>query len=307
VSAGLALLADILVNNLLPIFLVAGAGFVLGRTARPDLPTLSRLAFYVLSPCFVFNILLATTLSVDELGRMALFAVAVIALSGLLAWVIARALGLSQILTSAFLLVNLFANTGNYGISLNQLAFGDAAAARASIYFVCSTVLVYSLGVFIAGHGRANARQALLNALKVPALYAVLLAVPAKLSGWQAPQPLDAAIRLLAQAAIPVMLLILGVQLARTPRIERPRMVAAASGLRLLSGPLIGLALALLFRLDGPARQAGIVEASMPPAVINTILALEYDSEPSFVTSTVFVATLLSPLTLTVILALLKA
>lgn len=305
-SGGLALLLDILLHNLLPIFLIAGAGFVLGRTARPDLPTLSRVTFYVLSPCFVFNTLLSTTLNTDELGRMALFAVAVILANGLLAWVVARALALNQALTSAFLLVNLFGNTGNYGISLNQLAFGGSAAAHASIYYVCSTVLVYSLGVFIAGRGRADPRRALVSALKVPALYSVLLAIAAKAWGWHVPQPLDVAVRLVAQAAIPVMLLVLGVQLARTPRIEQPRTVAAATGLRLLSGPLVGLALASALRLTGPARQAGVVEASMPPAVINTILALEYGSEPGFVTSAVFIATLLSPITLTVILALLK-
>jgi hypothetical protein len=306
VSGGLALLLDILLHNLLPIFLVAGAGFVLGRTARPDLPTLSRVTFYVLSPCFVFNTLLSTTLGMDELGRMAVFAVTAILASGLLAWITARALALSQGLMSAFLLVNLFGNTGNYGISLNQLAFGGDAAARASIYYVCSTVLVYSLGVFLAARGHADPRKALVNALKVPALYAVLLAILAKAGGWSAPQPLDAAIRLLAQATIPMMLLVLGVQLARTPRLERPRTVAAATTLRLVSGPLIGLALASVFGLTGPARQGGVVEASMPPAVINTILALEYGSEPGFVTSTVFVATLLSPITLTLLLAFLK-
>ncbi len=305
-SGGLALLLDILIHNLLPIFLVAGAGFVLGRSAQTDLSTLSRVTFYVLSPCFVYSTLLATTLSLDELGRMVVFAGAVILVSGVLAWIVARVLRLDQALTSAFLLVNLFGNTGNYGISLNQLAFGEAAAARASIYYVCSTVLVYSLGVFIAARGHAEPRQALLNALKVPALYAVLLAIAAKTWGWQLPQPVDVAIGLLARAAIPVMLLVLGVQLARTTRIEQPGTVAAAAALRLLSGPLIGLVWASGLGLAGPARQAGIVEASMPPAVINTILALEYGSAPGFVTSVVFVATLLSPVTLTVVLALLK-
>lgn len=306
-SGGLALLLDILIHNLLPIFLVAGVGFVLGRSARTDLSTLSRVTFYVLSPCFVYSTLLSTTLRLDELGRMVAFAGAVILVSGVLAWIAARLLRLGQALTSAFLLVNLFGNTGNYGISLNQLAFGEAAAARASIYYVCSTVLVYSLGVFIAARGHAEPRRALTNALRVPAVYAVLLAIAAKTWGWQLPQPVDVAVGLLARAAIPVMLLVLGVQLARTRRIEQPGTVAAATALRLLSGPLIGLAWAAGLGLSGPARQAGIVEASMPPAVINTILALEYGCAPGFVTSTVFIATLLSPITLTLVLALLKA
>jgi len=299
-------LLDILVRNIAPVFLVAGAGFILGRTSRPDVSSISRLTFYVLSPALVFHTLLSTTLSADEVGRLVIFSLTAMLVSGLLAWTLARVLALSQALTSAFLLVNLFVNGGNYGLSVNQLAFGEAAVARASIYYVCSTVLVYTVGVYLATRGHADPRQGLVNALKVPALYAVLLAIAANLLGWRLPQPLDTAVRLLAQAAVPLMLLVLGLQLARTPRIERPATVAAASILRLASGPLIGLALATALGLTGLTRQAAVVEASMPPAVITTILALEYGVEPGFITSTVFVATLLSPISVTAVLALLK-
>jgi len=300
-------LLDILVRNIAPVFLVAGAGFILGRTSRPDVSSISRLTFYVLSPALVFHTLLSTTLSADEVGRLVIFSLTAMLVSGLLAWALARVLALSQALTSAFLLVNLFVNGGNYGLSVNQLAFGEAAVARASIYYVCSTVLVYTVGVYLATRGHADPRQGLVNALKVPALYAVLLAIAANLLGWRLPQPLDdTAVRLLAQAAVPLMLLVLGLQLARTPRIERPATVAAASILRLASGPLIGLALATALGLTGLTRQAAVVEASMPPAVITTILALEYGVEPGFITSTVFVATLLSPISVTAVLALLK-
>ena len=66
------------------------------------------------------------------------------------------------------------------------------------------------------------------------------------------------------------------------------------------------LAATLLLGLTGAARQAAILQASMPAAVITTVLALEFDAAPAFVTSVVFVSTLLSPLTLTLLIAYLR-
>jgi predicted permease len=79
--------------------------------------------------------------------------------------------------------------------------------------------------------------------------------------------------------------------------------VALAVGLSLLAAPLVALGLAALLNLSGSARQASVILASMPVAVITTIIALEYEVAPEFVTSAVFFSTLLSPLTLTPLLA----
>ena len=74
-------------------------------------------------------------------------------------------------------------------------------------------------------------------------------------------------------------------------------------GLRLLGGVAVGLVLAKLLGLDDVARQAGVLQSAMPSAVITIVLATEYDVEPALVTSVVIITTLLSPLTLTPLLA----
>ena len=112
---------------------------------------------------------------------------------------------------------------------------------------------------------------------------------------------------LLSEAALPMMILVLGMQLERASLPDRPVLVAAAAvGLSLVVAPLVALALASLLGLSGPGRQAGVVLASMPVAVVTTILALEFELSPAFVTSAVFVSTFLSPLTLTPLIAYLK-
>ena len=77
---------------------------------------------------------------------------------------------------SAFLLVVMFSNGGNYGLPVVLFAFGRDALSHASVYFVTSAVLVYTVGVLLAASGRRSIRRALLGILKVPAAWAVAAA-----------------------------------------------------------------------------------------------------------------------------------
>jgi len=95
-------------------------------------------------------------------------------------------------------------------------------------------------------------------------------------------------------------------QLERAVMPRRPSAVAAAAVLSLLISPLLALGAAHLLALSGPALQASVVQASMPTAVVTTIIALEYDAEPAFVTSVVVATTALSPFTLTLLIAYLQ-
>ena len=113
-------------------------------------------------------------------------------------------------------------------------------------------------------------------------------------------------ITLLSDAALPMMMLVLGMQLERATVPERPKVVLVAVGLSLIVAPLVALGLVWVLGITGTARQAGVVLASMPVAVVTTILALEFDAAPAFVTSAVFLSTLLSPFTLTPLIAYLR-
>ena len=107
-------------------------------------------------------------------------------------------------------------------------------------------------------------------------------------------------------AALPLMILVLGMQIERATMPERPLVVATAVGVSLILMPLAAIGWAHVVGLRGPAFQAGVLQASMPTAVMTTILALEFDAQPQFVTSVVCIATLLSPLTLTLLIAYLQ-
>ncbi len=295
----------ILATDILPVFLIAAVGFVLARYLHADVRTLSRVTFNALSPCLVFHLLVTSHLAAADFGRMCLFTVILVCSVGLVARLVAIPLRLDRATLSAFLLVAMFSNNGNYGLPVVLFAFGTEALTHASVYFVANGVLLFTLGIFLASTGRRTAGRALIGIFKVPAVYAVAAASFVLAVGVEVPHAVSRPVELLGQAAVPVMLLVLGMQLERAAKPDRPLLVGLAAGMTLVISPLMAFGLSSLVGLTGPARQAGLLEASMPSAVINTILALEYDIAPTFVTSVVFVSTALSPVTVAAVIALL--
>jgi predicted permease len=304
----LTLLLQIFLSNILPIFVAAGTGFALGRALRPDLKTVSRLALYVFSPCLVITSLTHSELSSADFWQMALFTLVILAVMAALALLAGLALRLERRLLVTLIVASVFVNGGNYGLAVNKFAFGDAALARAVVYYIFSTVGVYTLGVAIASSGKLPLRRALAAVLGLPAFYGLIVAGILRATGWQLPLALDRPITLLSQAAIPVMLVLLGLQIAEARAWPHARLglILLASVLQLVIAPLVGLLLANVMGLTGVTRQAAVLEASMPTAVITTVLAVEYDLDGAFVTGAVILSTLLSPLTLTPLIAYLQ-
>lgn len=294
-------------NNLLPVFLAAGAGYLLGKRTQVEARTISRIIFYIFLPCLIFNLLVKNQLSSGEVVQMAGFTTLHALFLGIVTWLVARGLKFERRLLVAVLLTSMIPNAGNFGLSVNLFAFGESALAFASLYFVTSGIISNTAGVYIASLGKLNYLQALIGLLKIPTIYAVVLAIAFLQLDWVLPLPLDRTATLLADASIPSMLVLLGLQLGRANWDGKIGGLVVANSMRLLVSPAIALALSLAFGLHGAARQAAILETSMPTAVITTVLATEFDVEPAFVTSVVFASTLLSPLTLTPLLAYLGA
>jgi len=294
-------------NNLLPVFLAAGAGYVVAWRLRIDPKPVAQLAFFVLAPCLVFQIILDSNLPGDALARMVAFTAIGMLVLAALAALVARALGWPRTLIAALVLVVLLPNSGNFGLSANLFAFGEPGLAHASLFFVTSAIITFTVGVFVASMGRAGAVSSLVGLLKLPTIWAVIVAIVSKGSNWSVPVPVERTMELLSAATIPVFLVVLGMQLYGKGWAGPFRPLALSTVLRLLGGPAMALMLAPLFGLHGVAQQAGVLQAAMPSAVICIVLATEYDVEPALVTSTVFVTTLLSPLTLTPLLVWLGA
>ena len=289
-------------NNILPIILLSGAGFALGKLLHIDPRSLGRVVFYVFSPVLLFDLLVQNQLNLTEAAVIVAFALCFILMIGVLTFLIGYFLKLERSALVAILITTMFANTGNYGLPLVSFAFGEQALSYAAIYFATTTLLFYTLGVFLASLGHMTFQEAILGMFKIPTMYAVLFAILINAFNVEIPVPVARAVELAAGGTIPLMLILLGVQLTQVELSGNQRALQLSVGLRLVIAPLAALLFAALFGLQGSTRQAGVTQASMPSMVSATVLAAEYNLDAKLVTAVVFISTLLSPFTLTPLL-----
>lgn len=300
-------LLGIFLNNLLPIFLIAGLGVLLARFTDLNPRSLSQLILYIFSPCLIFTLLTQSQVSNQLFLKIVLFSLVITFVLGGVTWGLGRSLRLDRTLISSMLLATMFANAGNYGLPVVLFAFGEEALSIASLFFVINISLAYTAGTVIASMSNVNLIEAVKNLLKLPLVYAVLLAFLFINTGWQIPLPLARATNLLGDASIPSMLIMLGLQLKSTSLKTEILPIGIASVVRLVLSPLLAVILLPLFGLNGDAGQTIALQAGMPTAVMTTLITTEYNAKPDFTAAAVFFTTLLSPLTITPLLSLLGA
>jgi len=302
----LALLTSIFVNNILPAFLVMAAGVLLDRALQVDKRSLSRTALYVLTPCLIFSMILQSSVEASTLGRMALFVVVTTVAMCVIGLAVGRLLRWSDRSANGLVLSVAFVNSGNLGLSVILFSFGEVGLELATAFFVVSVMACNTLAGYFAARSGGSGRKPMLAVLRLPSLYAFLVALLLRSLPVRVPELILKPTQLIAQASVPVMLMMLGLQLSQTRLDGRYGEVAVGVVLRLVVGALAAAVLAPLIGLQGLARKVAIVEAAMPTAVSSLLMAIEFDGDAEYVSSVIFASTLLSALTLTGLLALLS-
>jgi predicted permease len=296
---------DLFVNVVLPVFVVAGIGYVFERRFRPPIAPLNQIALFVLMPSLIFQSLLPVDFSREEPLRVTAFAFLLVVAMIAVALVIARVARLDRVTTSAFTLTAAFPNLGNYGLPVVLLAYGQEGLGVGTLLLAVQSLYGIALAVFIASSGATTMRRALGEVARQPIMYAVVAALALNLAHIQLPAFLAAAIALPAQAAVPVMLLVLGMNFASTTRIEEPTLVGLATFTRLVVGVVVGWLLVDALGIGGVARGVLIVGSAMPTAVFTILTATQFGARPRFVSDCVIASTLASIVTVTAVLALL--
>lgn len=294
----------VFVNVILPVFLVIGLAFIIGRSWSPDPRGLSTFIVYAFIPALAFRGIAQSDLSGGEIAGIAAVALGVSLAMAIVGLLIARQLQLERRLAGAFVVSLILMNAANYGIPVNQFAFGDSGAERALIFYVMSVLFGSPLGVLFASRGSLSWRRAVGNVLRVPITWSALVGLLVNVGDISLPLPLERAIAILADAAVPSMLALLGLQLAQARISGRWGLIGLASALRLLAGPAIALPLAAIFQLSGVTWQVAIVQSAMPTAVLANALATEFGSDAKFTAAVTLVSTLVSILTLSILLSI---
>ncbi len=300
----MAQLGRIYLDILVPVFALVALGYFVGPRLGLDARTLSRVAYFLLVPAYNFSVLSAAKIAAGLAGRILLFTAAMEVAVALAGFTVGRLLRRSPGMVAAYVLVAVFPNVGNFGIPIVQFAFGADALTVAVLYFVAINVLSFAIGVAAANWHHGSVLRAMGQVFRTPALLAVPPALVFNLFHRSVPLALSRPVALLAGAMVPVMLVALGVQLAAAPIPRLSLDMALANAVRLVGGPALAALIAIPLGMSGLARDAGVLQASMPTAVFASIIAFEHDLLPSFVTATVLVSTLASIVTLAVVLAI---
>jgi predicted permease len=298
---------DVFVDVVFPVLLIAAVGGWVARLAGMPMAPLAALTFNLFSPALVFDSLRDISASGATVGRIVLVSVVgfVVAASLSMAW--SRAVGHDRPTLAASALCAAVANMGNMGLPIATLAFGRAGLDVAVVAFVASSLLSYSGGIVIASLASGSMGTALRAPLRAPAMWAAVAAMVVRFGDVPMPEALEASTSTLAGAAIPCMLVVLGLQVGAGARAARELgVVAAPLVLRLCLSPGLMALSAAVIGLDGVARRTMIVLAGMPTAVNATIIAARYAARPDMVTQVVVMSTLLSVITLPALISVLR-
>lgn len=270
---------------LFPIFAVVAVGYFYARRHQPDMRVANHLNMDVFVPALVFYALAGKPLDLASYGPLALGALLVVLGSGVLAWPLVRLLGYTP---KTFIPPMMFNNSGNIGLPLALLTWGESALPAAIVLFMVENTLHFSLGA------RWLDPQASIRLLwRIPVVAAALLGLVFNLAGIPVWEPLAIGIRMLGEIAVPLMLFSLGVRLANTALSEWK--IGVVGG---LFCPLSGLLLAVLgvefLGLTGRDAAMLVVFGALPPAVLNFLFSERYRQQPEQVASIVLIGNLMS-------------
>ncbi len=298
-----------LLPAVLPVGLIILIGFVASKTIDLERRTLSHLILYVLSPALVADRLYRTSISViSSLDLFLGFVFTVVSVYSF-AYLLSRITRLDRPVKTAFIAASLFPNNGNMGLPVVTFALGTAGLERAIIYMIFSSILMFCLGpAIIQGKGFVSGVKLI---LRLPLIWAILVGlsfrfISRSVSDFQIPFDLDLGIQKLGQAAIPIALILLGIQLANT-KFKVGRLELLAAMVRLVVAPAIAFTVGTLLKLADLELQVLVLQSGMPTAVNSLILVTEFGGERDLTARCIITSTLLSFISIPLVLFLLRS
>jgi malate permease and related proteins len=304
----MSILYHILLDIIFPIFLLIGAGALLQRSIRLDLSTLSTLTVYFLLPAVCFVNIYESNMSSELISQTLVFLLLFNILLILTSMFIAKVNKFNPKLTATFKNSMVLSNSGNYGLPVSELVFA-ANPAGMSIQIIISifqNLLTFTYGFFNSVSAESSGLDILRKIIRLPVIYALLLAILLKWLHIDIPEFLWRPIENSSNAFLAVALVTLGAQVAflKITRISRP-IVWIVIG-RLILSPIIGLLVIYTLGLTDITAQALFIASSFPSSRNSALLALEYDNYPEYASQAVLLTTIISSITVAIVVYLSK-
>jgi len=291
---------------MLPVLLIFFIGFIFQKFFSLDIKPLSTIAIYLLLPFLVFQTFYSANLN-NNFSMVVLTSIGIMVVLILLGILVGKIIGFNKKKMNAFLLSTVFPNSGNYGVPIIIFAFGNKSVEYAMTIMVIHNILMGVVGVYIASYGEAKGfsgvKKALLAIFKQPMNYVILPAILLNYLNFKIPNSIMESIKIIGNITIPLIMIILGMQLADT-KIKRISWldVSLASFFRLIISPIVAYLICILFSLGNMLTTVIVLMAAMPSAANTTMYAIQFDTEPDLVSTCTLVSTVVSVFTLTFLL-----
>ncbi len=294
----MAILFHVLLEVIVPIFIMIGVGVVAECKLKLDMDTLAKLNFYVFIPALLFIKMIDASLPLTFMVTTAVFCtVQFLAMLGV-GFVTFSIPRFRQDRTVLVLATTMY-NAGNYGIPLIILAFGDAFIDVIAIIVMMQNVFMFSIGLWLMERESRSLKDILKGMLKIPVIPAIIAGLIVRVSGVIVPGPIRQPLDYLSDAIIPVALITLGAKLARTSITGERVKTSAVTALRLIASPLVSLLLVVMLSIDIVLAPVLIVGTATPVAVNVYILAQSYNKCEDMASRLVFWTTVASAGTVT--------
>ena len=287
------------ISAVFPVGCIVLIGFIFGKIFVIDEPTLSRLALYVLFPALLTDIMYRTTISIEEaIGIFIAFGLTYLLLC-LISWGVGKGLGFSVSVQKSLLATTALPNSGNMGLPVTLFALGEAGLERAVIYLISWNLIVFStMPAILKGGGF---RSSIIFTFKLPIIWGMILGIVINLFNIELPLKLDDGLHLLGEAAIPVSLLLMGIQISKN-RFQPRSYELIASLMRLFGGAFIAYFVGRIINLEILDLQVVVLQSSMPSALASFLIVNEFGGDATITSRVVIASTLLSFFTLPIIL-----
>jgi predicted permease len=294
----------VLLPAIIPVSFVILVGLIAGKTLQPDAQGLAKLSLYVTFPALIADALSQANLSLQSsVGLILGFCLVASLLYGF-AFCLGRWAPFTADQRKSLIATTLFANTGNLGLPFITFALGKMGLERALIYLITGAIVMTCIApALLQGKGLGFGLR---FTLKLPIFWATIGGLFLRFWAIQLPFNLGAGITLLGDAAIPLALITLGVQLATT-QFQFGWYELGACGLRLVLGPLVAYGVGTLLRLDTLDLQVLVLQGAMPTAVSCLVWVKAFGGDAPRVANTIVLSTLLGLVTLPIVLWLITS
>lgn len=274
-----------IINIVLPVFVIIATGYFFGTVKKIDLASINEVILYISVPCLIISSLSKFPIEMGLTLKIFLFVSAVVTVCMLSGIALTKLLNLPY---RVYIPTLMFANTGNMGLPLVLFAFGQQGFNLGILYMIGTTVLHYTIGIVIL-----NSYKKPFELFRLPLVYSAVIAILISLYEIELPVALGRSVELLGDIAIPAMIFSLGYKLSEL-KLTKMGTSFLFGTMRIAIGFIAGLLLVDLFGLSGTAAKVVILQASMPPAVFNFVLAEKYNQDSETVASIIMAGTLAS-------------